>query len=253
MCTENTNRAMVAVCDILGYSNLVRQTPLNEVVTYHIENIQAALHSSIPRFPAQPIEGTGDQVLREELVGNLTFSDTVILYSLQDNRDGYRAVLNAATILLARHIRWPGLRFRIGISYGDFYAEPARNIYVGRALIEAHELEKRQDWCGAALTDTAVAQIHDSTIDRYYLSQYDVPMHRELRESHMVINWTLAGHEVLPERGWMERGFAIPITETQLAVERKLANTERFHADMCVQCRSVRQRAEIPLPERQNQ
>ena len=241
MCTENTNRAMVAVCDILGYSNLVRQTPLNEVITYHIENIRAALHSSIPHFLEPPAQPTDRQILVEGLVGFVTFSDTVVIYSLRDNRDGYRAVVTAATRLLAQHILWPGLRFRIGISYGDFYADPARNIYVGRALIDAHELERRQDWCGAALTDAAFDRIPDYFVDRHFLTRYDVPMHGGARETYTVINWTLADHDVLPERGWMERSYGIPVTAQQQAIELKLRNTEQFHYDVCVQCSSARQ------------
>lgn len=240
MCRGTQNRALVAVCDILGFSDLVRQRPLREIVDYHLNNFQAALGSSIPGYPALPAEPTDDQILRQGLVGFVSFSDTVILYSLQDTRDGYRAVINAATILLARHILWPGLRFRIGISYGDFYFAPERNIYVGRALIDAHELERAQDWCGAALTDSADNLIADRYPDSHFLSRYDVPMRNGQTESHRVINWTLANHDVIPiDNGWMERENVADSADAQ-AAERKLLNTERFHAEMCVQCRSRR-------------
>lgn len=243
---NGTNRAMVAVCDILGFSNLVRERPLQEIVEYHIENFQTALASSIPDFPHQPIQPTEEIVFSEGLVGYAAFSDTVIIYSLRDDRDGYRNVINSVTSLLARHILWLGLRFRIGIAYEEFYADPSRNIYVGRALIDAHELERRQDWCGAALTNTAAELIPNQYPYRHFLIQYDVPIREGTalsREAHFVINWTLANHNVIPqEYGWLEREYNSLSEEQRGAVEQKLRNTERFHFETCVQCRAYRNR-----------
>lgn len=238
MSRESSDRAMVAVCDILGYSNLIKETPHSEVVSYHIENMQTALRSSIPNFPNQPTDVTSEQIFIEGLVGFATFSDTVLLYSLQDDRRGYRAVIEASTRLLARHILWPTLRFRIGIAYGEFHADPNRNIFVGKALVEAHELERRQDWCGAALTDNAYAQILDSSTDREWLVPYDVPIRGGSKESHMVINWCYATHRSLPERDWIERNYNIGATEEEkIKIENKLSNTEQFHAVTCQRCK----------------
>jgi hypothetical protein len=234
-----TNKAVVAVCDILGYGNLVKDTPLEEVINYHIENFRIVLASSIPRFESLSVAPTSDQVFRERLVGHVAFSDTVLIYSLADDLNGYKNVVDVVWGLLSRPILYPQLRFRIGVSYGDFYHNSEKNIYVGKALIEAYELEKRQEWCGGALTKPAEEKMGSYAL----LTLYDVPVKLNKTESLLAINWTLAKHDVIDKAdGWMPRdyGYAIPSTEEEIEIERKLRNTERFHFEKCVQCKAHR-------------
>jgi hypothetical protein len=241
--SNSSNKAMVAVCDILGFGDLVITRPLQEVVYYHIKNYQAALASSIPQFPNVAIQPSDREIITQGLVGYVAFSDTVVIYSLTDNYESYRNVINAVSRLLARHIKWPNLRFRIGIDYGDFYGDIEKNIYVGRALVEAHELEKRQNWCGAALTNTAAEKINRTSFNNNFLTRYDVPIkgtQTRQTESLMVIDWTKFPHKkVNREFSWLPReyGFGIPITEKQHDMERKLSNTEIFHLEKCDLCK----------------
>jgi hypothetical protein len=132
-------------------------------------------------------------------------------------------------------------RFRLGISYGEFCADAHNNVYAGKALVEAHELKRSQDWCGGTLTRTAEARIREVGVSQYYLVQYDVPFKFSSTESHLAVNWTLGKHDpVDKEVGWLERSYATPLTEGEKAAERKLINTEKFHLEKCVQCREYR-------------
>lgn len=136
----------------------------------------------------------------------------------------------------------PEYRFRIGISYGDFYHDVAKNIYVGKALVEAHELERKQNWSGAALTK----EVKDAIGDNYYLTNYDVPIKEndeQISQTHCIINWTLAEHDVITElKGWLNRSdYLVSISEKKRQrIEQILQNTERFHYENCNQCRAVR-------------
>ncbi|QWR76860.1 hypothetical protein [Candidatus Magnetomonas plexicatena] len=229
--------AMVAVADILGFSSLVKQEPLSKIVNYHIKNLNNLL-SSIPSSQELPESPTNEQIIREWLVGHTLFSDTVILYSLQDTREGYYAVIARANEILSRPIQFPALRFRIGISYGEFYCNPENNIYVGKALIEAYELEQKQNWCGAALTEAAYTKIKNYPAAKSILSPYDVPIKNGKKERHNVINWTLNTHPLEDkEYGWLSRENI-----DSDAAEEKIRNTERFHAEMCNQCKEHRKK-----------
>ena len=79
---------MVAVCDILGYSNLVKQHSLQDLVNYHLENIITVINSSIPTHEENTSLSKKPELLKTGMVGHVSFSDTVIIYSLKDER-GY--------------------------------------------------------------------------------------------------------------------------------------------------------------------
>ena len=127
--------------------------------------------------PIRDFEGLLDSLSNyKKLIGRVVFSDTVLIYSLSDDRYWYYCVIYAVTHLLAYPIKYPYLRFRIGIAYGDFYHDAEKDIYVGNAFIEAYELEKKQNWCGGALTKEVEERIKKENVDFYYLIKYDVPV-----------------------------------------------------------------------------
>lgn len=236
-----TNKAMVAVCDILGFSDLVRQKPLDEMIDYHITNYHNLINASIPKA-SKIYQPSSQEFIDQQLIGVAIFSDTVLIFSLADNKRSYDQVIYAAISILAQPMLLPELRFRIGISYGDFYHDAAKNIYVGKALVEAHELERKQNWSGAALTKEA----KDAIGDNYYLTNYDVPIKEndeQISQTHCIINWTLANHDVITElTGWLNRSdYLVSISEKKRQrIEQILQNTERFHYEKCNQCRAVR-------------
>ena len=235
------NRAMVAVCDILGFSDLVRQKPLDEMINYHITNYHNLIKASIPKT-SKVYQTSSQEFINQQLVGAAIFSDTVLIFSLVDNKRSYNQVIYAVTSILAQPILSPEYRFRIGISYGDFYHDATKNIYVGKALIEAHELEKKQNWSGGALTEEAKKIVGDN----YFLTDCSVPIKEgngQIYKTHCVINWTLAKHNVNTEQtGWLNRSdYLVSISEKKRQrIEQILQNTERFHYEKCNQCRAVR-------------
>jgi hypothetical protein len=229
--TRLTNKAMVAVCDILGFSDLVRQRPLDEMINYHIANYHNLIKASIPSTSKD-----------QQLVGVAVFSDTVLIFSLADNKHSYDQVIYSAVSILAQPMLYPEYRFRIGISYGDFYHDAEKSIYVGKALVEAHELERKQNWSGGALTKEAKEVIGDN----HFLTECSVPIKgddEEVYQTHCVINWTLAEHDVITEQiCWLNRNdYLVSLSEKKRQkIERMLQNTERFHNENCVQCGAVR-------------
>lgn len=228
------NKAMVAVCDILGFSQLVKERPLEEIIDLHILNFHKLVQASVPKHSSVDRS-------KASLVGSAIFSDTVLIFSLADNKRSHDQVIYSAVSILAQPMVLPELRFRIGISYGDFYHDAAKNIYVGKALVEAHELERKQNWSGAALTKEA----KDAIGCNYYLTNYDVPIKEndeQISQTHCIINWTLAEHDVITElKGWLNRSdYLLSISEKKRQrIEQILQNTERFHYENCVQCRAV--------------
>ena len=241
MDSEITNKAMVAVCDILGFSDLVRQRPLDEMINYHITNYHNLIKASIPKA-SKVYQSSSQEFVDQQLVGVAIFSDTVLIFSLVKHKRSYDQVIYAAASILAQPILSPEYRFRIGISYGDFYHDAANNIYVGKALIEAHELERKQNWSGGALTKEAKKIVGDN----YYLTDCSVPIkggNGQTYQTHCIINWTLAEHDVITEQtGWLNRSeYLSSFSENKRQkIKQILQNTELFHDEKCVQCRAMR-------------
>ena len=131
---------------------------------------------------------------------------------------------------------WTSTRLRVGISYGEFYAEPENEIYVGSAIVEAYRLEQAQQWAGAALTDTAAKSYSYPNNNRGKISvvglQYAVPLKRaaDVCCSNLAIDWTQGDHMKL-ELKWAPDRDQAPESER---AEResdylKWVNTRRFH------------------------
>ena len=236
-----SENCMVAVCDILGYSNLVREHSLQELREYHLENILNVVKSSIPSIEEKITSNTQLELMTTGIVGHVTFSDTVIIYSLYDNRDGRKNVLDAVYRLLCIPMNTPYYRYRVGISYGEMYVDREKNIYIGKALIEAHDLEVLQEWSGAALTESAANMFKNHSPENSMLVEYDVPIKGDTNKRLTVVNWTLAKHEIAPaQENWMwraENGQRVSNYKNP-EIERKIRNTEKFHLDKCVRCNS---------------
>ena len=230
---------MVAVCDILGYSNLVREHSLQELRDYHVGNILNVIKSSAPNHGENIVSPTQLELLRTGIVGHVAFSDTVVIYSLNDDRDGRKNVLDAVYRLLCIPMNTPYYRYRVGISYGEMYVDRGNGIYIGKALIEAHDLEVLQEWSGAALTESAANMFRDYFPENSILVDYDVPIKVDTTKKLTVVNWTLANHKMAPaKRNWMwrvEEGQRVACYKNP-EIERKIRNTETFHLEKCVQC-----------------
>jgi len=232
-CNSNMDdKAIVAYCDLLGFSSFIKSNTLQEAVNF-LANMKKGIEVYFEKY-------TSSQQ-KDDKIGIISISDSVIIYSIKDNEASHWKVIIAAYALLAKTIKHPQYRWRIGISYGDFFCDEKKNIYVGKALVEAHELEKKQDWCGAVLSKTAAEKVLaiPATKTEHLIVLYDVPVKNGHSELYHVINWTRARHDTIKKSyGWLERGYAIPVNKEQEEIEHKLKNTEKFHLEKCVQCRA---------------
>jgi hypothetical protein len=232
---------MIAVCDVLGYSNLVREHSLEELKDYHLRNLLTVSESSIPNHRVNPESLTQRELLTTGAVGHVSFSDTFVIYSLLDDRDGRKNVLDAVYRLISIPMNIPYYRYRVGIAYGEMYVNKDEGIYIGKALVDAHDLEAVQQWSGAVLTESAACMYKACYPESSILVDYDVPIRDQASMRCTVVNWTLANHDIAPSKtNWMwrmEDGERVTCYKDP-EIEQKILNTELFHLEKCVQCRT---------------
>lgn len=114
------------------------------------------------------------------------FSDSIILFALDDSDESFLKLLvyswRVVQALLAT-----GMHPRGAIAFGEMYVNEATDVFLGKALAEAYELEQIQDWVGVALAPSAHAR-YSAIVDAIaspkngqptFLAQHLVPLKRK--------------------------------------------------------------------------
>jgi hypothetical protein len=164
----------VAYFDILGFKNETRlntgQLPVladvyKEVVEHNDEL------KSIPNFGS--------------LYDCFWFFDNFLFYSLDDSIKSYNTICIAAIHFFNYMIITKKWLLRGALTAGDFYADRKSNIYLGEALIDAHNFTEKQDWIGLVLTPNAYVKLVAggnpvTLVNGRSFRDYDVPIKRRI-------------------------------------------------------------------------
>ncbi len=241
------HRRMVAVCDILGFTGLLDSRPLQQVVSSHLDYFRRALDFAVRQRKAADNVISLSALREQQRVGVAWFSDTVLLYSLGDSDEDCRRVIETVAWLLFVTMFKSTTRIRAGIGYGELYVDAANEVFIGPAIVDAHRLEKAQEWAGGALTESAAKRIPPAVADdwkeRYfswYLVPYRVPLKRQgggARDG-LAVDWTRGIHDY-QKFPWSGASI-VPTREdrqTRRDVVTKWRNTKKFHHDVCDNCR----------------
>lgn len=235
--------ALVAICDILGFSQLVRRTPLEDVVSNALNWFRRALHHSIHKNGFPDDVPNQDVTQGHPLVGVAWFSDTVLLYTRGDSDDAVRELISTVGWLIFETILHGSTRIRGGISYGELLVDSSNSIYVGKAIVDAYDLERRQQWAGAALTPTAYERVpayaRNGTLADWWVIPHRVPCKSDESIDALAVNWTWGMHQM----GWQPRWHSdreMPNAidwANQPDVCQKFINTKAFHDAHCRWCK----------------
>lgn len=234
-------QSLIAVCDILGFSDLVSKHPLEAVVGNAVGWFRKALKHSVlgGDFAASP-PATRD-LDGHPNVSVAWFSDTVLLYTKRDTDEAVGELLQAVASLLFETILEGTTRIRAGIAYGEAYMDPENSIYVGVPIVEAHQMEQKQEWAGAALTPSACERVRacgtSGEIARWWVTQWDVPLKGGAVETTLAVNWNKNVHAPSWRLRWSESS-EFPPSDDNSSVAAKFANTRRFHDAHCEDCTS---------------
>lgn len=232
----------VAICDILGFRELVAKNELRVLVNERLGLFRRLLGYCVDKgqFPELPPKLA--ELRERERIGFAWFSDTVLIYARSDDELACRDVIESVGWLLFATMSTT-MRLRAGISYGPLFADPENEIYVGQALVDAHELEQAQQWAGAALTISAANRIPPRTTTgerfQWWVCEYPVPLKpgSHVECSNLAVDWTQGIHREFDLR-WSDTHDEPTADErSQLtSVVEKWRNTRRFHQETCINC-----------------
>lgn len=261
------DKRMVAFCDVLGFKALVKGRPLGDIASALTFLRRALGFAAWQEDPGNPPPDLS--VIRGRAkVGFAWFSDSLFLYALDDSDQSALLVIEAVGWLLFSTGFSSIVSIRGAIAYGDMLIDPGNDVYVGQPLIDAVQLEARQDWSGATLCDSAVARVAMAVRleDFVWLRRYPVPMKAARAPSTsgclarlydwalrpkaagdpigpaainpVVVDWTFGTHYPTVFQWSPSSIEPTPLDEQkQPDVVRKYRNTKAFHDGVCRWCR----------------
>jgi hypothetical protein len=136
----------VALFDVLGFSSVVSSDQHGEGLQGYFTCLQEAFSSN----PSDPI------------VDYVVFSDSIVLTTRSDSEDWFRILLLWCSRLFSVMLK-KEIAVRGAIAHGSFVrkAAPYGVFVAGKAIIDAYNFEKAQDWIGIMLAPSAVKRVPD--------------------------------------------------------------------------------------------
>jgi hypothetical protein len=235
----------LAVCDILGFSQLVESTPLDVVVTDVLGWFRKAVHHSIHQKDFPLTVPNRAETEQHELVGVAWFSDTVLLYTKKDTDDAVRQLLNSVGWLIFENMLYWPTRIRAGLAYGDAFIDPDNSLFVGKPIVEAYRLEQHQEWSGAALAQSACdrvpERVRSGQFADWWVVPYAVPLKDNASFDTLAVNWNWGIHDIGWRMRWCESSDMPSERDwsTRPSVCAKFVNTKQFHEAFCHDCKRL--------------
>lgn len=162
---------LVGMFDVLGFGNLVRTLPLDELARHY------RVLQQIKQFVPDAVRTT-------------IFSDTILLWARADNPSAVELFFAACGSLIPNALeqKWS---LRGGIAYGECVLDLTNRIFVGQPIVDANQTEGSQEWVGAALHESCHAHpfVGDRIGATYDVCRYDVPVKEGRPQPQFAIDW----------------------------------------------------------------
>lgn len=140
----------VAHFDMLGMSELTQRDP--DLAWAVLSKLTQAKHEIL----GLSIGLRSTREIISDRVYALTFSDTILLFSLADTPVDTQAMLVIAAELFSRALHY-SIPLRGGIAHGRFIFNLDENLFAGPPLVAAYHMSESSQWLGIRL-DSATAQ-----------------------------------------------------------------------------------------------
>jgi hypothetical protein len=216
----------VAFLDFLGFRNFIENTPLIKLVEKYqrVISIADSLNRNLPndkRPTIFPNLKTNDPYCRKKV-----FSDSIILISNNDSLESSLMLL-IYTWKIMRACLATNMPLRGGIVFGEFFMDEKQDIFLGKALTNAYELESKQNWIGISIDESVEKRFNkiftyqDIPLFQNVFLKYDVPLKDGSAKQMRTINWRF---NYVVEKGTKS---LMPISNNS-NVNEKITNTLKY-------------------------
>lgn len=226
-----TIQGFVAVYDILGYSQWIKENDLFEVAATH-ENMKKMVKTNTEKYINDSLA-----TLDKPIIAVYSHADTFLIYTNVISDTGFKALLVACQFMFMAAIFY-SLPIRGATACGEFYV--SKDLITGKPIIEAYEKEKQQDWIGCWITGECLKKISKEACQKFInereIVKYHIPFKDGNVEEVYAYNWiyTLSQMYNLPNSvsHWVKyletKGFLQKRNLHGWSEERKHKNTKEF-------------------------
>jgi hypothetical protein len=147
---EITTDRYVVYIDIMGFKDMVARTP-------HIEIYELMKRIDEIKKHVESVKWIKD---REGLVKTTTYSDSIILYSKDDNYESFDFLVST-TAGLMHYLFIEGIPFKGAVAFGTMTLDSEKSIFFGQPLIDAYLLQDELYYYGVVFHATAESKIEN--------------------------------------------------------------------------------------------
>jgi hypothetical protein len=229
--SENIGKreAFVALFDILGFQELVKNNQLDKVANAY-SRVKEVFEDILSH-----VNALNKGFKMGITVDTHSFSDTFLIYTSDTSADSFLSLLAACDSLFIGAIE-NELLLRGAITYGELII--SAGVEIGKPIVEAYESEKKQDWSGCWIMDQCRSKIDISNyLKDGSIVEYQIPFKHGQVKSCFAFNWVKSlTYKAMFEN--MKNDFTVDQIKEQVsfarnevsdwAIRRKLDNTNRF-------------------------
>ncbi len=171
---------LIAMCDVLGFTNLVATTALDEIYKRYFALVgQLEPH---PLFRIKP-----DTYEREIVLNRVIFSDTILLWA--PDSETLEVLPHVLGQIVGSAVG--SMPVRAGLAFGECVIDPANEIYIGQPIIDAYRTEQAQEWMGGAFHASCWTRpgLRDVLCHGRSAVKYEVPVKAGAGPLEYALNW----------------------------------------------------------------
>lgn len=217
----------VAFLDILGFKEMIANLSTDELAEEYtrIISVTEAFNKDLIQQHSEPQLVPSLEPGKNWCIKRV-FSDSIILIANDESEESCLRLLLYTWKLMQACLSFQ-MPFRGGIAYDEIYVNEAQEIFLGKALTKAFELESSQDWIGVAIhkelskhyKNIFNGSIHP-VLSNIFL-QYLVPFKGGGRKELNTINWRF---NLIVEKGTRS---LMPYSNNKDVIE-KITNTLEY-------------------------
>jgi len=185
-----TNR-WIAYFDLLGFTNLVRDKLLEEVLSIYEDAVNALKESIYDLEPTQVADKDISVKKKIELnrhgISYTWFSDSFIIFSRGDSDKEFERIESTSRKFFQKLILRK-IPVRGALTLGPLYTQQEKNVFIGKALIDAYEYGEKQNWLGFVLTP----RVHEHLLLKPHLVMITRLSYRMVHDSSIIPRDVLA-------------------------------------------------------------
>lgn len=187
--------AVICMLDILGYKDMMIERKLEDLSELYLKTLDDTVYgcNSILDHQLEKYKRHSDFKGKVYHLEWFQFSDTILLYLRCDENSTflnhipkYRLFgMTSYLPILFAHCLQKGIILRGAVAYGEVMINKYKSFIVGKPIIEAYELEKKQKWAGISLCESADQFTKADKFEDYEgapgIVKYDVPFENEAK------------------------------------------------------------------------